>query len=58
MLRDNRTGAALRCWRRASSMAHGRHDAARLKYMSVDHGGFYIFVAEQLLDDANIIATL
>ena len=31
---------------------------AALKYMSVDHGGFYVFVAEQLLDGADIVAVL
>jgi hypothetical protein len=39
-------------------MAHGRHDAARLENMGVDHGGFDILVPKQLLDSADIVAIL
>ena len=47
MLRDNRAGAALEDT--FASLSTG---------VGVDHGGFYVFVAEQLLDGADVVAVL
>ena len=32
--------------------------SAALENMSVDHGGFYIFVPEEFLDSANVVSVL